>query len=456
MKFDVLNPYSESIEATFTINNQQLVETALTNANRYFETAKRGSFEQRAQQLHAIATAFRTNAKLLAKTATQNMGKLLQESLQEANAAANIADYYANNGPAALASKDYQYLGTKRAKLTYEATGIVLAIEPWNFPYTQVMRVFAPNFLLGNPVLLKHAKIVAGCATVFEQTVWQAGIEHGAFQNLFVTNEQVADIIKDQRVQGVALTGSTKAGKVVAGEAAQAITKTTLELGGNDAFLVLPGADIKQAAKDAATSRLRNSGQVCTSAKRMIVHQDVADEFTAALINEFKSRHMGDPMAETTTLAPLASKSIQTTLQKQVNLAIQHGAKELVHGGIDDSKAGNFFSPVLLTNIDEANPIFDEELFGPVGQLHVVESTDAAIKLANRSQYGLAGAVYAGSIEQAQMIAKQLETGQVFINQPSNGYPELPFGGVKNSGYGREMSDLALYEFANQKMIALG
>ncbi|WP_252902492.1 aldehyde dehydrogenase family protein [Paucilactobacillus hokkaidonensis] len=431
MKFDVLNPYSATVEETFTINDQQSIEARLTRASRYYEDAKQISFTNRARQLHAIATAFRENAEQLAETATQNMGKLLQESLQEVNAAANIADYYADKGPSALQPKDYQYQGDKRAKLTYTATGIVLAIEPWNFPYTQVMRVFAPNFLLGNPVLLKHAKIVAGCAAAFEQTVWQAQVEHGAFQNLFVTNEQIKNIIEDQRVQGVALTGSTKAGRIVASEAAQALTKTTLELGGNDAFIVLPGADIEQAAKDAATSRLRNSGQVCTSAKRLIVHKAVAEEFTLALMREFEARQMGDPMNTDTSLAPLASQEIQTTLQKQVDSAIQHGAHELIHGGIVENKIGNFFSPVLLTDIDEANPIFDEELFGPVGQIHVVESGAAAIKLANQSQYGLAGAVYSGSTERAKKVAQQLETGQVFINQPSNGYLNYRSAGLK-------------------------
>lgn len=239
-------------------------------------------------------------------------------------------------------------------------------------------------------------------------------------------------------------------------EAAQALTKSTLELGGNDAFIVLPGADIDQAVADGAISRLRNAGQVCTSAKRYIVHEAVAEEFTTKMIATFKAQQIGDPKLDSTTIAPLSSKVAQTGLQAQVDAAVANGAKVLVDGGAVTDQPGNFFKPVLLTGMTPANPTYDDEFFGPVGQIHVVKSTEAAIKLANSSQYGLAGAVYAGTTAEAQAVAEQLETGQIFLNQPSNGYPQLPFGGVKNSGYGREMSDLALYEFANQKMIALG
>lgn len=449
-----LNPYTNEVLANFDYHTDSEIQGALALAYGYYQQQKTTSFEERGQILSRIAQAFRNNTDALARMAAQNMGKLYSEGVGEANAAANIARYYADHGPAALQTKDYAYLGHQKAQLRYEGTGIVLAIEPWNFPYTQVMRVFAPNFLLGNPVILKHSRIVAGCANLFEQVVWSTDVNHGAFQNLFMTNEQVADMISDIRVQGVALTGSTAAGETIASLAGQATTKTTLELGGNDAFIVLKDADIQKAVKDGATSRLRNSGQVCTSAKRYIVEEAVAKPFIEGMIAEFESRTLGDPMAKETTLAPMASQAGRDALQVQVDTAVTHGAKILVDGGAVLNQPGNFFKPVLLTNITENNPMYDQEFFGPVGQVYVVKNAEAAIQLANQSQFGLAGAVY--SKHQALEVAQQLETGQVFLNQPSNGYPELPFGGVKNSGYGREMSDLALYEFANQKMIAIG
>jgi succinate-semialdehyde dehydrogenase/glutarate-semialdehyde dehydrogenase len=456
MTYHVTNPYTGQSVIDYPNASDTDIATALQRGDTYYHDHYTDSVAQRAAQLQKIADSFRNHVDDLAEAAMTNMGKLYREGLGEANAAANIAQYYVDHGPQALQPKPYTYLDNKQALLRYDATGIVLAIEPWNFPYTQVMRVFAPNFLLGNPVILKHAAIVAGCADLFEKLVWDAIGDDGAFKNLFITNDQAAAIIADDRVQGVALTGSTKAGKIVSAEAAQALTKSTLELGGNDAFIVLPGADIDQAVADGAISRLRNAGQVCTSAKRYIVHEAVAEEFTTKMIATFKAQQIGDPKLDSTTIAPLSSKAAQTGLQAQVDAAVANGAKVLVDGGAVTDQPGNFFKPVLLTGMTPANPTYDDEFFGPVGQIHVVKSTEAAIKLANSSQYGLAGAVYAGTTAEAQAVAEQLETGQIFLNQPSNGYPQLPFGGVKNSGYGREMSDLALYEFANQKMIALG
>lgn len=456
MTYQVINPFTGQPEATFEQINDQKVDAAIARADYYYQQQRDQNFVIRAQQLEDIAQMFRNHVEQLAEVAATNMGKLYQEGLGEANAAANIAQYYARRGVAALTAKGYTYLGDKKALLQYEATGIVMAIEPWNFPYTQVMRVFAPNFLLGNPVMLKHARIVAECADLFEQLVLAAGVSQAAFQNLFITNDQVATIIKDVRVQGIALTGSAKAGSIVAGEAGQAMTKSTLELGGNDALIVLDDANVQRAVADGATSRLRNAGQVCTSAKRFIVNQAIAAEFTQGMVEQFERRQLGNPLSDTSTLAPLASKGMQQNLQHQVDVAVAHGARILVDGGALKDRPGNFFKPVLLTNLLPDNPMYDEEFFGPVGQIHVAKNDDEAVEIANRSQFGLAGAVYSTDLMRAQKVAERLETGQVFLNQPSNGYPELPFGGVKNSGYGREMSDLALFEFANQKMIALG
>lgn len=454
--YQVIDPFTEKTSATYTTATSATIEKAMATGHAYYQQTQQQGFagvQQRTKQLQRLAAIFKQHEQRLAETATANMGKLLRESHAEVNGSIGVANYYAQHGAEALQPRVRQYQGGGQAQISYAPTGIVLAIEPWNFPYTQVMRVFAPNFILGNPVILKHAPSVADCALLFAEMVQAADIDTAALQNLFLTNEQAAAVIADPRVQGVALTGSVRAGRDIASEAAQALTKTTLELGGNDAFIVLADADIPAAAAAAVGSRLRNAGQVCVSAKRFIVHQAVAPAFTAAVKAAFTQQKLGDPRDAATTLAPLASQAVQQRIQAQVDQAIAHGAEVLVAGGCDNSRPGYFFKPVLLGNITRDNPIFDAELFGPVGQIHVVESDEAAIALANHSQFGLAGTVF-GASTHAQAAAAQLETGQVFINQQAVAQPELPFGGVKNSGYGREMSEQALFEFANQKVIA--
>ncbi|WP_225048093.1 aldehyde dehydrogenase family protein [Lacticaseibacillus kribbianus] len=452
MAYTVINPYTQEVLATYPVASDEQIEAALQQADAAIGATDARPL--RAKQLAALAQAFAAHAEELAALATANMGKLHREALGEVQGAIGVINYYANYGAAYLQPRLRQYQGVRQATISYEPSGVVMAIEPWNFPYTQVMRVFAPNFMVGNPVILKHAPGVAQCAVKMIELARSAGIPAGAFQNLFLTNEQAAAVIADPRVQGVALTGSVRAGRQVAAEAGAALTKVTLELGGNDAFVVLDDADVAAAAAAAVGSRLRNAGQVCVSAKRFIVTQGVAAAFTAAVVEQFENQVLGDPDDFETTLAPLASKAACTRLQTQVDAALSHGARALVAGGTVPGTA-NFFSPVLLTDITPENPIFDSELFGPVGQLHVVADDDAAVALANRSQYGLAGTVF-GAPAHAAAVAARLSTGQVFLNQQAVAQPELPFGGVRNSGFGREMSEQALYEFAALKVIAAG
>lgn len=456
MSYQVIDPYTEETVATFAEADAAEQEAVLAQADAYYQQALTIAPSARAKQLARLGEVFAAHRDELAATATRNMGKLLREANGEVGGSLGVIKYYAENGPAFLQPDQRHYQGTKLAQVTYAPTGPVLAIEPWNFPYTQVMRVFAPNFILGNPVILKHAPSVAECALLFAKLVKAAGIPDSAFQNLFLTNDQAATVIADPRVQGVALTGSVRAGRQVAAEAGAALTKVTLELGGNDALLVLDDADIEAAADAAVGSRLRNAGQVCVSAKRFIVTQAVAPAFQAALIARFSAVTLGDPRDEKTTVAPLASAAGREKLQAQVETAVAHGATVLVDGGTVTDRTGYFFKPMLLTDITPDNPIFDEELFGPVGQLHVVADDDAAIALANGSQYGLAATVFAGDSDHAAAVATRLAAGQVFINQQAVAQPELPFGGVKNSGFGREMSEQALYEFANHKATAFG
>lgn len=316
------------------------------------------------------------------------------------------------------------------------------------------MRVLAPNMAVGNSVMVKHASIVPHCAETFERMVSQAGAPKGAYTNLFISQDQVAKIIDDDRVSGVALTGSEQAGSVVAAQAAKNLKKSTMELGGNDVFVVLDDCDLDKAIKVGAQARLQNAGQVCTAAKRFIVHEKVADKFMAGFTQALESVKTGDPLDPQTTLGPLSSKGALQNLVKQVDKAVKNGAKVKLGGKALDH-AGYFYAPTILTDIKRENPAYFEEFFGPVAMIFVVKNDDEAVKLANDSHYGLGGAIFTGDIERGKKMASRIETGMVFINTLSGTAPELPFGGVKRSGYGHELADLGIKEFVNQKLVVV-
>ncbi|EEP1025115.1 aldehyde dehydrogenase family protein, partial [Salmonella enterica] len=312
----------------------------------------------------------------------------------------------------------------------------------------------APNLAAGNPVLAKHASIVPHCAETFAHLVREAGAPDGAWTNLFISSDQVANIIADPRVQGAALTGSEKAGSAVAAQAAKHIKKSTLELGGNDVFVVLDDADLEKAVKIGVQARLTNAGQVCTAAKRFILHEKIADQFLSQFTEAFSKVKVGDQMDASTELGPLSSKDALETLTRQVEEAVKNGATLHVGGKPLESK-GNFFEPTILTHITRDNPAYFEEFFGPVAQIYVVKDDDEAVKLANDSHYGLGGAVFSQDIERAKRMASRIETGMVYINWLTDTAAELPFGGVKRSGFGRELSDLGIKEFVNQKLVVV-
>ena len=381
------------------------------------------------------------------------MGKLIEQSRGEVKICAAIAQYYADNAKAFLKPVKYpSSLGD--AWVEHHPIGIIMAVEPWNFPFYQLMRVLAPNMAVGNSVMVKHASIVPHCAETFERMVSQAGAPKGAYTNLFISQDQVASIIDDDRVSGVALTGSEQAGSVVAAQAAKNLKKSTMELGGNDVFVVLDDCDLDKAIKVGAQARLQNAGQVCTAAKRFIIHEKIADKFLAGFTKELESVKMGDPLDPSTTLGPLSSKSALQNLVKQVDKAVKNGAKATL-GGKTVDKQGYFYPPTILTDIKRDNPAYFEEFFGPVAMVFVVKSDDEAISLANDSHYGLGGAIFTGNIERGKKMASRIETGMVFINTLSGTAPELPFGGVKRSGYGHELADLGIKEFTNQKLVVV-
>ncbi|CAI1539796.1 NAD-dependent succinate-semialdehyde dehydrogenase [Serratia fonticola] len=454
MPYQTVNPFNNQLIKEYTPHNDDQVELALAQADAlYHSDWSKGEIIQRLPVLHKLADLMESRVEELANIASVEMGKLIEQSRGEVKLCGQIARYYANNAQKFLTPVSYESsLG--EAWVEHHPIGVLMAVEPWNFPFYQLMRVLAPNLAAGNPVVVKHASIVPHCAEAFEKLVHEAGAPKGAYTNLYISQDQVASIIADDRVQGVALTGSEKAGSIVAAQAAKKLKKATLELGGNDVFVVLDDCDLEKAVKVGAEARLNNAGQVCTAAKRFIVQEKVAKAFLQQLTEHFKNVKMGDPLDETTTLGPLSSKSALEGLIEQVNDAVKQGAK-LHLGGKALQHEGNFFEPTILTHISRDNPAYFTEFFGPVAQVYVVSDDEEIVKLANDSHYGLGGAIFSTDIERAKKLASRIETGMVYINSLTDTAPELPFGGVKRSGFGRELSDLGIKEFVNQKLVVV-
>jgi len=454
MAYQTVNPANNKLIKEYPSHTDADVEAALSTADAlYHSDWSKGSMDKRLAVLHKLADLIDSRTEELAKIASEEMGKLIAQSRGEVKLCAQIARYYADNAKQFLAPVKYpSEMG--EAWVEHHPIGVVMAVEPWNFPYYQLMRVLAPNLAAGNPVIAKHASIVPHCAETFAHLVREAGAPDGAWTNLFISSDQVATIIADDRVQGAALTGSEKAGSIVAAQAAKHIKKSTLELGGNDVFVVLDDADLEKAVKIGVNARLANAGQVCTAAKRFILHEKVAEQFLEKYTEAFRNIRIGDPLDESTRLGPLSSKDALETLTKQVDEAVKNGAT-LHYGGKPVQREGSFFEPTILTNITRDNPAYFEEFFGPVAQIYVVKNDEEAVKLANDSHYGLGGAVFSKDIDRAKKMASKIETGMVWINWVTDTAAELPFGGVKRSGYGRELSDLGIKEFVNQKLVVI-
>ena len=408
------------------------------------------SLEDRKAILHRVADILRERRTEYATTMSHDMGKLIGEAEGEVDLCADICDYYADKADEFLKPRT---LETDAGKAYYikQSTGVLVAVEPWNFPFYQIARVFAPNFIIGNPMILKDASNCPASAQAFADAVLEAGAPEGSLNNMFISYDQVAKAIADKRVSGVCLTGSERGGMSVAAEAGKSLKKTTMELGGNDAFIILDDADWDLVKEVAPQARLYNAGQVCTSSKRFIVMADKYDEFLEVLKDAFSAVRMGDPTDRTTTLAPLNSKSAKEKLEKQVELAVENGAK-VYYGNEKVDLPGQFFMPTILTDITPDNPIFDQEMFGPVASVYKVNSEEEAIALANNSSYGLGNTVF-GEPEHAARVAAKIETGMSWINSGWASLPELPFGGVKNSGYGRELSELGFNAFVNEHLV---
>ena len=453
MAYQSTNPYTGKVEKTFDDISPAQLEEKLQRAGTCFKTDWRHrSFGERQVILKRAAALMREHAQMFAELITLEMGKLIAQSLGEVALSAAILDYYADHAEQFLAPEK---LATPKGEAVVESCpiGVLFGVEPWNYPYYQIARFAAPNLMAGNVVMVKHASSVPQCALAFEKLLHDAGAPDGSYTNLFVSKEQVSQVIEDPRIRGVALTGSEGAGATVAAQAGQHLKKTTLELGGSDAFVVLEDADLDKAVKHAVSSRMGNAGQACTASKRFIIVNALADSFLEKFQSALDQFVPGDPMDEATTLAPLSSVQAVENLIKQVDGAVSHGARLVMGGKRIDGLAGNFMQPTILADISANNPAYKEEFFGPVALFFRVADEDAAVALANDSPYGLGGSVFTQDIERGKRVARQIDTGMMFINSGAVSSPELPFGGVKNSGYGRELSGAGIQEFVNKKLI---
>ncbi|MBB1124235.1 NAD-dependent succinate-semialdehyde dehydrogenase [Limosilactobacillus albertensis] len=452
MAYQTINPYTNEVEKTFENTTDEELEQTLATAHQlYLDWRKHNDLEERKQVILNLGHILRERREEYATIMTKDMGKLIGEAKGEVDLCTSFCDYYVAHADKFLAP-DIIATTSGRAKVIKQSLGTLVAVEPWNFPFYQIARVFIPNFIVGNPMILKDASNCPASAQAFADAVKEAGAPEGSLTNLFLSYDQVNKAIADKRVAGVCLTGSERGGATVAKEAGANLKKNTMELGGNDAFIILDDADWNLVEKVAPAARLYNAGQVCTSSKRFIVLEKDYDRFLEIMKDAFSKVKMGDPLDPSTTLAPLSSKKAKDKLQGQVDLAVKNGAK-VYYGNKPVDLSGQFFMPTILTDITPDNPIFDQEMFGPVASVYKVKSEEEAIELANNSSYGLGNTVFSKDYDHAERVAAQIETGMSWINDGWASLPELPFGGVKHSGYGRELSGYGIEEFMNKHLI---
>ncbi|THU05457.1 NAD-dependent succinate-semialdehyde dehydrogenase [Lampropedia puyangensis] len=453
MAYKTVNPYTGEQLKTFPDATDEQVQQAIGHAHQTFLNWKETPFSTRAAVLNKAAKLLRDNAFQYASILTLEMGKLIGEAEAEVELSAQILEYFAKNGESLLQPDVLPVSAADgKAYIVHEPLGVLLAVEPWNFPYYQIARILAPQLTAGNTLLLKHASNVPQSAKAFEQLMRDAGLPEGAFINLFVKHTQIELILNDPRVHGVALTGSEGAGAIVAGLAGKALKKSTLELGGADAFVVLHDADVPKAAKWGVFGRHWNGGQVCVSSKRMIVVDSVYDEYLRLYTEGVAQLKAGDPAERSTTLAPLSSQSAADELKEKIHQAVAHGAIATEVGPKVPAQ-GAFVQPTILTNVTPDNPAYHLEFFGPVSMIFRAKDEADAIRIANDSPFGLGGSVFTQNVQHGEEVAKKISTGMVFVNQPTRVKADMPFGGVRNSGYGRELVHLGIKEFVNHKLI---
>lgn len=454
MSYATTNPYTGEVVKTFPDATDAEVVSAIETAHAAFLQWKKTPFSKRASVLRKAASLLRERKDKYAHLLTLEMGKITAEALAEVELSASIFEYYADNAEKLLAPEALPVASAAEghAVLVHEPLGVLLAIEPWNFPYYQIARIIAPQLSAGNTMLLKHASNVPQSAAAFDQLMLDAGLPKGGFTNLYATRSQIDLILNHPYVQGVALTGSEGAGATVAAAASKALKKSTLELGGADAFVVLKDADLDKTVKWAVFGRHWNGGQVCVSSKRMIIDDKVYDEFLKRYTKGVEGLKAGDPFDAATTLAPLSSQAAADEVKQKIKDAVKHGATATEVGPKVPAK-GAFVQPTILTNVKPDNPAYSTEFFGPVSMLFRAKDEDDAVRIANDSPFGLGGSVFTKDTKHGAEVAAQISTGMVFVNHPTMVKANLPFGGIRRSGYGRELLGLGLKEFVNHKLI---
>ena len=454
MSISSINPATEEVIETFELYNERQVHEALHDARHAFLSWRDTSFEQRSILLKRVAAYLREHKARLAQIATLEMGKPIIEAEAEVEKCAFNCEYYAENAEKFLANEAVKANATE-SYVAFRPLGVVLALMPWNFPYWQVFRFAAPALMAGNTAVLKHASNVSRVALEIEHIFQACGLPHGAFRTVLVPGAETRPLIEDSRIAAVTLTGSEEAGVAVAATSGRVLKKNVLELGGSDAFIVLEDADLNAAAQMAVKARYQNTGQSCIAAKRFIVVEAVADAFTEKFIVAAAKLKVGDPLDRETQIGPMARGDLRESLEQQLAASVRMGAR-VVLGGKRIAGKGYFFEPTIVTRVTPEMSLFREETFGPIAAVIRANDTEHAIALANDSLFGLGGNLWTSDIERGRQIARRLESGGVFINGMTASDPRLPFGGVKHSGYGRELSSFGIREFVNVQTVWIG
>ncbi len=451
MTYQSFSPFTGTLIEGFDEITEAQYEKKLAAAQACFETWRHKSYAERAVIIAKAAQLMHEQADTFAHTMTLEMGKRISEARGEVEFSSRILAYYAKNAERFLAPVKLN--PTKgEAHMESSPIGVIFGVEPWNFPYYQLARIAGPHLMAGNTLVVKHAGIVPQCALAFEKLLLDAGAPVGLYTNLFISHEQSDHVVDDPRIKGVCLTGSVAAGRSIAARAGENLKVSSMELGGADAFIVLEDADLDLTIPWAVWGRMYNAGQTCCAAKRFIVVESIADKFIERFQAALAALKAGDPMDEKTTLGPLSSEAALVQLLKQVDAAVAKGAKLLL-GGKRIDRPGSYMEPSILTDIKPDNPAFRDEFFGPVAMLFRVKDEAAAIALANDSDFGLGGSVWTRDVARGKRVASKVETGMMFINNIDWSDAELPFGGIKNSGYGRELGDMGIQEFVNKKLV---
>ena len=451
MTYQSFNPFDGKLIKGFSDISSAEYEAKLSMAQTCYETWRLKSYAERAVIIAKAAEMLHDKADEFARIMTREMGKRISEARGEVEFSARILAYYAKNAERFLAPvKLHPTVG--EAHMESSPIGVIFGVEPWNFPYYQLARIAGPHLMAGNTLVVKHAGIVPQCAMAFEKLLLDAGAPDGLYTNLFISHEQSDQLVDDPRIKGVCLTGSVAAGQSIAARAGKNVKVSSMELGGSDAFIVLDDADLELTIPWAVWGRMYNTGQTCCAAKRFIVVESMADRFLSKFQAALEALRAGDPMEEQTTLGPLSSEAALIQLLKQVDDAVAKGAR-LLTGGQRINRPGSYMQPSILTDIKPDNPAFRDEFFGPVALFFRVKDEDAAIALANDFDFGLGGSVWTQDIERGKRVASRVETGMMFINNIDWSDAELPFGGIKNSGYGRELGDMGIQEFVNKKLV---